>query len=118
MGPMGLTIRPTPSGPPTRGITVMLLGLDRAAGMVGRPVVLVLDEFQQLSPLSPRTAPRGLEGTIRHAVERSGNVAYVFSGRQRHLPAGCSRMRSGYRLYSKITLDCSTPRRRASRSRR
>ena len=107
VGAMGLKIRLTPPGPPTRGITEMLLGLDQAAGMVGRRVVLVLDEFQQLSQLSPRTAPRSLEGAIRHAVERSGNVAYLFSGSQRHLLAGMfeDEERPLYRLCRKITLD-------------
>ena len=107
IGAMGLKIRLTPPGPPTRGITEMLLGLDRAAGMVGRRVVLVLDEFQQVSQLSPKTAPRSLEGAIRHAVERSGNVAYVFSGSQRHLLAGMfeDEERPLYRLCRKITLD-------------
>ena len=107
IGAMGLKIRLTPPGPPTRGITEMLLGLDRAAGMVERRVVLVLDEFQQVSQLSPKTAPRSLEGAIRHAVERSGNVAYVFSGSQRHLLAGMfeDEERPLYRLCRKITLD-------------
>ena len=107
VGAMGLKIRLTPPGPPTRGITEMLLGLDRAAGMVGRRVVLVLDEFQQLSQLSPRTAPRSLEGAIRHAVERSGNVTYLFSGSQRRLLAGMfeDEERPLYRLCRKIALD-------------
>ena len=106
-GAMGLKVRLAPPGPPERGITEMLLGLDRAAGMVQRRVVLVLDEFQQLSQLSPKTAPRSLEGAIRHAVERSGNVTYLFSGSQRHLLAGMfeDEERPLYRLCHKITLD-------------
>ena len=104
---MGLKLRLSPPAPPARGIMEMLLGLDRAAGAVQRRVVMVLDEFQQLAQLSPRTAPRSLEGAIRHAVERSANVTYLFSGSQKHLLAAMfeEEERPLYRLCRKMTLD-------------
>ena len=105
-GAMGLKLRLSPAGPPAHGISELLLGLDRAAGLAERRVVFVFDEFQQLAQLAPRTAPRSLEGAIRHAVERSGNVTYLFSGSRKHLLAAMfeSEERPLYRLCRKISL--------------
>lgn len=107
LGAMGLKLRLSPPGPPARGIMELLLGLDRAAGAVQRRVVMVLDEFQQVAQLSARRAPRSLEGAIRHAVERSVNVTYLFSGSQKHLLAAMfeEEERPLYRLCRKMTLD-------------
>ena len=106
-GPKGLKVRLSPADPPARGITELLLGLDRAAAVSGRRVAVVLDEFQQLATLSPRAASRSLEGAIRHAVERAANVTYLFSGSRRHLLAAMfeDEARPLFRLCRKMTLD-------------
>lgn len=105
---MGLHVKlPAPSRV-MQGIPEMLLGLDRAAGMYRRRVVIVLDEFQQIGQLESKTAaPHGLEGAIRHAVERSGNVTYLFAGSRKHLLASMfeDEERPLYRLCRKMTLD-------------
>ena len=105
---MGLHVKlPAPSRV-MQGIPEMLLGLDRAAGMYRRRIVIVLDEFQQLEQLKSKTAaPHGLEGAIRHAVERSGNVTYLFAGSRKHLLASMfeNEERPLYRLCRKMTLD-------------
>lgn len=72
---------------PAEGIADVLLALDAAATVAKRKAVFVFDEFQQLSSLNYGQTDVTLEGAIRHAVERSKNVAYVFSGSQRSLLA-------------------------------
>ena len=47
-GSNGLSVKLTASLPPAPAVSEVLLGLDRAAGMSGNRVVIVLDEFQQL----------------------------------------------------------------------
>ena len=105
-GATGPKVRLAPVAPPERGIAEMLIGLDRAAELVGRRVVLVLDEFQQLAQLAPPGAPRSLEGAIRHAVERALHVTYLFSGSRRHLLAAMfeDEERPLFRLCRKLTL--------------
>ena len=107
VGEMDLKVRLSPADPPERGITELLLGLDRAAAVSGRRVAVVLDEFQQLATLAPRAASRSLEGAIRHAVERAANVTYLFSGSRRHLLAAMfeDEARPLFRLCRKMTLD-------------
>ena len=106
-GATGLKVRLSPADPPERGITELLLGLDRAAAVSGRRVAVVLDEFQQLATLAPRAASGSLEGAIRHAVERAANVTYLFSGSRRHLLAAMfeDEARPLFRLCRKMTLD-------------
>ena len=106
-GATGLKVRLSPADPPERGITELLLGLDRAAAVSGRRVAVVLDEFQQLATLAPRAASRSLEGAIRHAVERAANVTYLFLGSRRHLLAAMfeDEARPLFRLCRKMTLD-------------
>lgn len=69
---------------PQRGIEQALMALDDAAAEHNRRVMFVFDEFQQLRAIK---ADGSLEGSIRHAVERASNVAYVFAGSERHLLA-------------------------------
>jgi hypothetical protein len=45
-------------------------------------IVFAMDEFQQIATL---TNHHTIEASIRHAVERSENVTYIFSGSNRHL---------------------------------
>jgi len=63
-------------------IDEMLLQIDKYAQKVGKIAVLVLDEFQQVSEIEQHIA---VEALIRHAVERSKAITYVFSGSNRHL---------------------------------
>ncbi len=63
-------------------IDEMLLEIDSYAQKVGKRGVLVFDEFQQISEL---TDSHSVEALIRHAVERSKAITYIFSGSNRHL---------------------------------
>lgn len=63
-------------------IMKLLLSLDQAAIAVDKKLMFVMDEFQQIANLE---ASLSLEASIRHAVERSQNVFYVFSGSNRTL---------------------------------
>lgn len=65
-----------------QSITDLLLKLDETAAHFNKKIVIFMDEFQQISELKQCHA---IEASIRHAVERSKNVAYVFSGSNRHL---------------------------------
>lgn len=62
----------------------MLLELDSYAQKTGKKAVIVCDEFQQISEIEKSTS---VEALIRHAVERSKNITYLFSGSNRHLLA-------------------------------
>ena len=102
---LGLTMKLAKPMQPVPGIAELLLGLDRAAGLHGRRVVVVLDEFQQLSQLQSGSQ-RSLEGAVRHAVERARHVSYIFAGSHRHLLAAMfeDEARPLYRLCRKMTL--------------
>ena len=106
VGAMGLGVKLAPSARPEQGVAELLLGLDRAAGLHGRRVVVVFDEFQQLGALQPSSAQRSLEGAVRHAVERARHVSYIFAGSQRHLLAAMfeDEARPLYRLCRKMAL--------------
>lgn len=60
----------------------VLLKLDEVAKHFRKKAVIFLDEFQQISQLQNHHA---IEAAIRHAVERSENITYVFSGSNRRL---------------------------------
>ena len=102
---MGLAVKLAAPAQPAQGVAELLLGLDRAAGLHQRRAVVVFDEFQQLSQLQPG-AQRSLEGAVRHAVERTRHVSYVFAGSQRHLLAAMfeDESRPLFRLCRKMTL--------------
>lgn len=63
-------------------IMKLLMSLDEAAKAMNHRVIFVMDEFQQIALLDES---HSLEASIRHAVERSKNVFYVFSGSNRTL---------------------------------
>lgn len=67
---------------PLQAITDLLLKLDETAICFDKKVVIFMDEFQQISELKNH---HSIEASIRHAVERSQNVSYVFSGSNRHM---------------------------------
>lgn len=60
----------------------LLVGLDAAAKKVNQRVVICLDEFQQIGLLKNH---HSIEASIRHAVEISTHVTYIFSGSNRNL---------------------------------
>ena len=102
-GALGLSMKLTSPGQRGQGVVEALAGLDRAAGLQDRRAVLVLDEFQQLGGI---TGGAGLEGAIRHAVERLRHVTCWFAGSQRHLMASMFERedRPLFRLCRKMTL--------------
>ena len=106
IGGVGLKVRLAAPPRTVQGVADMLLALDRAAAAYRCRTVLVLDEFQQLGALKPAAARRGLEGAVRHAVERARHVSYLFAGSQRHLLAAMfeDAERPLYRLCRKMTL--------------
>ncbi|MFT3741687.1 MAG: ATP-binding protein [Gammaproteobacteria bacterium] len=63
-------------------ISELLLALNQVAQKAQKSCVMVLDEFQQIGQLKENHA---IEAAIRHAVERSSNVSYIFCGSKRHL---------------------------------
>ncbi len=67
---------------PLQDITDALLNLDETAKHFKKKAVIFLDEFQQISQLKNY---HSIEASIRHAVERSENIVYVFSGSNRRL---------------------------------
>jgi len=60
----------------------ILMSLDKAANVAKKRVLVFMDEFQQIGELKDQHV---IEASIRHAVERSKNVSYIFSGSNRHL---------------------------------
>jgi len=65
-----------------KSISELLLALDHFADKTNMSCVVVLDEFQQIGELKENHA---IEAAIRHAVERSKHVSYIFCGSKRHL---------------------------------
>jgi uncharacterized protein len=65
-----------------KSISELLLALDQFASKEKKSCVIVFDEFQQVGELEENHA---IEAAIRHAVERSRNVSYIFCGSKRHL---------------------------------
>lgn len=63
-------------------ISELLLALDQFASKAKKSCVVILDEFQQIGELKENHA---VEAAIRHAVERSQHVSYIFCGSKRHL---------------------------------
>lgn len=63
-------------------IDELLMALDQYATKISRKAVLVMDEFQQISEIKGN---QRVEALIRHAVERSQSITYIFSGSKRHM---------------------------------
>lgn len=68
--------------PPKKSIVDALIHLDEVAGSVNERAVILMDEFQQIGMLKDN---KSLEASIRHVVERSKHIVYLFSGSDRHL---------------------------------
>lgn len=65
-----------------RTLSELLLALDQVAQKTEKSCVIVFDEFQQIAELKEN---HSIEAAIRHAVERSSRVSYIFCGSKRHL---------------------------------
>jgi AAA+ ATPase superfamily predicted ATPase len=70
------------SNSPLQDISELLLRLDETAKYFKKKAIIFIDEFQQISQLKNY---HSIEASIRHAVERSQNITYVFSGSNRQL---------------------------------
>lgn len=89
---------------PEEVIMKLLLHLDKLARDLNKKIIFVIDEFQQIATLEDA---HSLEASIRHAVERSKNVFYVFSGSNRTLLEAMfkSKERPLYHLCDEIKLN-------------
>lgn len=89
---------------PENSSTDLLMGLDAIARKVKKKIVICFDEFQQISELKKN---HSLEASIRHAVETSTNISYIFSGSSRHLLSQMfnSKSRPLYRLCDLMEID-------------
>ena len=58
-----------------KSIAELLLALDQFAENAKKTCAVVFDEFQQIGELKENHA---IEASIRHAVERSRYVSYIF----------------------------------------
>ncbi len=85
-------------------IEEILIGLDHYAQDMNKRAVIVFDEFQQISEFKESTT---IEAMIRHAVERSKAITYIFSGSNRHLLTDMfsSSQRPLYRLCQIMMID-------------
>jgi len=63
-------------------IANLFLHLDEVAVAFDKKAIVFIDEMQQIGFLE---TGRSIEALIRHAVERSKNITYCFSGSSRHL---------------------------------
>ncbi|MBY0544576.1 MAG: hypothetical protein K2Q14_03385, partial [Gammaproteobacteria bacterium] len=98
-----LTLHPEEKTP-EETIMKLLMSLDTAAKEMDKHVIFVIDEFQQIAMLEES---HSLEASIRHAVERSKNVFYIFSGRNRTLLEDMfkNKTRPLYHLCDEMKLD-------------
>lgn len=90
-------------------LSSLLKLLDEIATTLDKKCVIVFDEFQQVGALKENHA---VEASIRHAVELSKNVSYVFCGSKRHLlnEMFSNRARPLYHLCELMKIDrISTP---------
>lgn len=73
---VGLGAAPAASAPESALLSRTLDGLDRMAADAGRPVAVVIDEFQVVLEREGREA----EQQIRAAIQEHAHVGYVFAG--------------------------------------
>ena len=87
-----------------KSIAELLLALDQFADKTKKSCVVVFDEFQQIGELTENHA---IEASIRHAVERSQYVSYIFCGSKRHLlnEMFSDKSRPLYHLCDLMTID-------------
>jgi hypothetical protein len=82
VGGQKLVFHPDPSlKNAAEDIAEILVKVNAAAQMANKKVTIVIDEFQQLQEIRGHN----LEASIRHAMQYSTHVSYVFSGSNRHM---------------------------------
>lgn len=88
---------------PIENIAELLKKLDLSAQTVNKRVIVVMDEFQQLSEIQNHT----VEAAIRNAMQYSKNVSYIFLGSNRHMLLNMfnNRNRPFYNSCETIKLD-------------
>ncbi len=79
---LGQTLEITTKQTTEKSISELLVALDQFASKAQKSCVVIFDEFQQIGELKENHA---VEAAIRHAVERSQWVSYIFCGSKRHL---------------------------------
>lgn len=101
---LGQTLEINSQDSSDKSIAELLLALDQCACDVNKSCVLVFDEFQQVGELKDSHA---IEAVIRHAVERSRRVSYIFCGSKRHLlhEMFSDKSRPLYHLCDLMTID-------------
>lgn len=89
---------------PAKSIMDALMTLNQIASELKVQAIVFLDEFQQINALSENHT---IEASIRHAVERSTHITYIFSGSDRHVLEHMfnSKNRPLYRLCKIIRLE-------------
>lgn len=106
---LGQKLEVSSSQSPEQSVMDMLIGLDTLAKKVNKKIVLCFDEFQQIGLLKNH---HSIEASIRHAVESSSHVTYIFSGSSRHLLSQMfnSKSRPLYHLCKLMELERIAPR--------
>lgn len=79
----GISIKFHPESIAHQGVEDSLLELDKFALEMKKKIVIVLDEFQEITRLEQDN--KVLQASIRHAAERSKMITYLFSG-SKHRP--------------------------------
>lgn len=79
---LGQKIEFSPTSVDEKNIQTALLNLNQTMLAAKTKAAFVMDEFQQVGILSQN---HHIEAAIRHAVERSKNITYIFSGSNRDL---------------------------------
>lgn len=81
-GGQKIIFRPDPSkAKSVETLSDILKKLDEVSASVNKRVVVVMDEFQQITEIQDHT----IEAAIRNAMQYSKFVSYVFSGSNRHM---------------------------------
>lgn len=101
---LGQSVELTSQETPSKSIITALINLDKAAIDVKKRVVFLMDEFQQIDSIG---GSHEIEASIRHVVERSKNITYIFSGSNRHILEQMfnDKKRPLYHLCSLVKID-------------
>jgi len=82
VGNLGMTVELSDRKKPADKIQNVLKKLQKLVTKKKLKVVLFIDEFQKLADINGNEA---IEAAIRHEAQISNNIAYLFSGSNRHL---------------------------------
>jgi len=104
LGLLGQHLEISTNQEPESSIIDLLVSLNTAAEKLNKRLVVCFDEFQQVGLLKNH---HSIEASIRHAVESSSHVTYIFSGSSRHLLSQMfnTKSRPLYHLCNLVRLD-------------